>query len=68
VSITLTGEEQVVLHLPDKSQGGGIKPVNKVHPVVNDKHVLMDYSQYQNVILQGSFSYPFTLNLPEWLP
>ena len=68
VSLTLNGEEQVVLHLPDKSSGGAIKPVNKIHPVINEKHILMNYSQYENMILQGSYSYPFTLNLPEWLP
>ena len=42
--MTISGEEQVVLHLPDKSQGGGVKPVNKTEPVVNDKHIVMEYT------------------------
>lgn len=29
---------------------------------------MFDYSQYDNIILQGSYSYPFTLYLPDWLP
>ena len=68
VSLTLNGEEQVILHLPDKTAGGAMKPVNKIHPIINQRFVLFDYSQYDNMILEGQYSYPFTLNLPEWLP
>lgn len=64
VSVCLNGEEQVVLHLPDKTAKNAIKPVNKIHPVINEKWVLMNYSQYENIILQGCYSFPFTLNLP----
>lgn len=35
VSLTLNGEEQAILHLPDKTSGGAMKPVNKIHPVIN---------------------------------
>lgn len=35
VSLTLNGEEQAILHLPDKSSGGAMKPVNKIHPIIN---------------------------------
>lgn len=30
--------------------------------------MLFDYSQYENIIQEGQYSYPFTLHLPEWLP
>ena len=68
VSLTLNGEEQAILHLPDKTSGGAMKPVNKIHPIVNQRFVLFDYSQYKNMIVEGQYSFPFTLNLPEWLP
>ena len=45
-----------------------MKPVNKIHPIVNQRYCLFDYSQYDNIILEGSYSYPFTVNLPDWLP
>ena len=44
VSLTLNGEEQVTLHLPDKTQGGLVKPVHKIHPIINERFVLFDYS------------------------
>ena len=51
ITLTLTGEEQVILHLPDKSAGGVTKPVIKIHPIVNENFTLFDYSGYENVIL-----------------
>ena len=35
---------------------------------MSEKYILFDYSGYENLILEGSYSYPFTLHLPEWLP
>jgi hypothetical protein len=67
VSITILGEEQVYVHLPE-SKGGPVKPVTKTFPILSQKHVLFNYDEYDNVILKGQFSYPFTLHLPEWLP
>lgn len=40
----------------------------KIHPIVNENFTLFDYGQYENVILQGPYSYPFTIHLPDWLP
>jgi len=54
--------------LPDKSAGGIVKPVNKTHPIINEKFVLFDYTGYNNQILEGQYSYPVTLNLPNWFP
>lgn len=68
VSLTFQGDEQVSLHLPDKLKGGGAKPIFKYNPIVNEKYVLFDYTNYENLILEGAYSYPFTLYLPEWLP
>ena len=68
VSLTFQGDEQVILHLPDKLKGGGVKPITKLHPIVHEKFVLFDYSGYENLILEGSYSYPFTIYLPDWLP
>lgn len=45
VSLTLNGDEQVVLHLPDK-KAGGVKPVNKIHPIINEKYTIIDYSAF----------------------
>ena len=45
-----------------------MKPVLKTHPIISEKYVIFNYEEYDNIILQGQFSYPFTLNLPEWLP
>jgi len=42
--------------------------VIKIHPIVNENFTLFDYGQYENVILQGPYSYPFTVYLPDWLP
>jgi len=67
VSLTLLGEEQVYVHLPE-SKGGPVKPVTKTFSIVSQKFVLFNYDEYENVILQGQFSYPFTLYLPDWLP
>jgi hypothetical protein len=54
--------------LPDKAAGGIVKPVNKTHPIINERFVLFDYSAYDNVILEGQYSYPITFHIPEWLP
>lgn len=35
---------------------------------MTEKFVLFNYDDYNNVILQGSYSYPFSLFLPHWLP
>ena len=35
---------------------------------VDERFTLFDYTQYDNVILQGQYSYPVTIHLPEWLP
>ena len=40
----------------------------KAHPILKEHFVLFDYSEYNNVIVPGKYSYPFTLYLPEWLP
>lgn len=56
------------MHLPDKASGGAVKPVIKIHPIVNERFCIFDYSQYENVILRGKYSYPITLHLPDWLP
>jgi len=53
VSMTLNGEEQVILHMPDKTAGGALKPVQKIHPIVNQRFVLCDYSEYENMIVEG---------------
>ena len=45
-----------------------MKPVNKIHPIINQRFILCDYNEYENVILEGQYSFPFTLHLPEWLP
>jgi hypothetical protein len=66
--LQLQGEEQVVLHMPNKANGNIIEPINKSHPIVDESFVLFEYDQYENIILQGSYSYPFTVYLPEWLP
>ena len=58
----------MILHLPDKTNGGSIKPITKTHPILSEKYVLFDYSNYENLILEGSYSFPFTLHLPYWLP
>lgn len=58
----------MILHLPDKSAGGIVKPVNKTHPIINEKFVLFDYSTYNNVILEGQYSYPITFHIPDWFP
>mmetsp|Transcript_12749 Transcript_12749/g.21502 ORF Transcript_12749/g.21502 Transcript_12749/m.21502 type:complete len:450 (+) Transcript_12749:3-1352(+) len=68
VLLTLQGEEQVVLNLPDKASPKGLKAVTKIHPIVNERFVLFDYAQFENSIIMGSYSYPFTLYLPDWLP
>jgi hypothetical protein len=57
----------VILNLPEKT-GGPVKPVLKTHPIINERFTLFDYTQYDNVILQGQYSYPVTIHLPEWLP
>jgi len=49
-------------------KGGASKPISKFHPIMSEKYILFDYSGYENLILEGSYSYPFTLHLPEWLP
>ena len=67
VSLAFNGEEQVLVHLPE-SKGGPPKPCQKIYPVINQKHVLFNYDEYDNVILQGQYSYPFTIHLPDWLP
>ena len=51
VTVRVVGDEQVILHLPDKTSGGAIKPVTKNHPIIEEKYVLFDYTQYENVIL-----------------
>lgn len=28
----------------------------------------MDYSEYNNMILEGAYSFPFTVHLPDWIP
>ena len=28
----------------------------------------MEYSEHNNCISEGGWSFPFTINLPEWLP
>jgi len=66
ISITLKGDEEVSVNLPESK--GGASPAMKIHPIVNERFVLFDYTQYDNVILQGCFSYPITVWLPEWLP
>lgn len=45
-----------------------MKPVNKIHPIINERYPLFNYNEYSNIIQEGQYSYPFTLNLPEWLP
>ena len=40
----------------------------KAHPIIKEHFVIFDYSGYNNVIVPGKYSYPFTLYLPEWLP
>lgn len=45
-----------------------MKPVNKIHPIINQRFVLFDYGQYNNMIVEGQYSFPFTLHLPDWLP
>lgn len=54
--------------MPDKSAGGALKPVQKIHPIVNQRFVLCDYTEYENMIVEGQYSFPFTLHLPDWLP
>jgi hypothetical protein len=53
--------------MPDKANGG-TKAVTKVNSIIEKKIVLFDYEQYENVILEGQYSYPFTVHLPDWLP
>ena len=48
--------------------GENAKPTVKNHPIINERIPLFDYSQYENVILAGQYSYPFTVHLPDWLP
>ena len=54
--------------MPDKKAGGAIKPVNKIHPIINEKYCIIDYSAFQYKLTEGCYTYPFTLYLPEWLP
>lgn len=68
ISLTLNGEEQVVLHLPDKKAGGAVKPVSKIHPIINEKFTVVDYAAFQNKITGGCYTFPFTFYLPEWIP
>ena len=35
VSIVFTGEEQVIMNLPDKKQGGVTVPVTRVFPIIH---------------------------------
>jgi hypothetical protein len=67
VSLTFHGEEQVIVNLPE-TKGGPPKPLLKQYPILTEKTVLFSYEDYNNVILQGSYSYPFSLYLPQWLP
>ena len=53
VSLTLIGDEMVAINMPDKSSGGNVKQIKKNHPIINEKFCMFDYSQYENVILQG---------------
>lgn len=61
ISLTLKGQEQVLLHL-------GKEPIEKEHEIVEKKFVLYDYVDFYNVVQAGSYCYPFTLYLPDWLP
>ena len=54
--------------MPNKAKGNLVEPINKSHPIIDESFVLFEYDQYENIILQGSYSYPFTVYLPEWLP
>ena len=53
ISLTLNGEEQVVLQLPDKKSGGMLKPVTKIHPILNERFVLLDFTEQNNCVVEG---------------
>ena len=38
------------------------------HPIIENTWTIMNLAQYDGVILPGSYSFPFKLLLPEWLP
>lgn len=38
------------------------------HPIIENTWPIMNLAQYDGVIQPGSYSFPFQLRLPEWLP
>jgi hypothetical protein len=61
ISLTLNGNETVVLHL-------GKDPVEQSLEIIDKSFSLYDYTDFYNVVQAGAYCYPFTLYLPEWLP
>ena len=66
ITLGLQGSEQIVLHINKMQKNGSA--IMKQNQVIDQWFTQYSYTDYFNVIQGGSYSYPFTITLPAWLP